>query len=132
MSFRFDVLRTHPAGARLGRMTTAHGPVDTPTFMPVATHGSVKGMLPAQLHELGANILLANAYHLAIRPGVETVAALGGLHGILAWPGPIATDSGGFQVMSLGKLVRVDDDGIRYRSHVDGRITPARPSTCER
>jgi queuine tRNA-ribosyltransferase len=132
VTFRFDVLRTHPAGARLGRMTTAHGPVDTPTFMPVATHGSVKGMLPTQLEELGANILLANAYHLAIRPGVETVAALGGLHGILAWPGPIATDSGGFQVMSLGKLVRVDDDGIRYRSHVDGRAGVMRPEDAVR
>jgi queuine tRNA-ribosyltransferase len=123
----FEVRRAGPGGARLGRMTTTHGTVDTPAFMPVATHGSVKGVLPSQLAEMGAGIVLANAYHLAMRPGVETVAALGGLHGLLGWPGPIGTDSGGFQVMSLGALVRVDDEGIRYRSHLDGRAGVLRP-----
>lgn len=126
-AFAFEVVRTHPGGARLGRMTTARGVVDTPAFMPVATYGSVKGILPSQLAELGATILIANAYHLSIRPGVETVAALGGLHRLLAWPGPVVTDSGGFQVMSLGELVRIDDEGLRFRSHVDGRAGVLRP-----
>jgi len=89
--------------------------------MPVATHGAVKGVAPRHLRELGATIILANAYHLAQRPGVETVQALGGLHALMGWDGPILTDSGGFQVMSLGALVRVDDAGVQYRSHVDGR-----------
>ncbi len=124
---RFDVLRTHPAGARLGRLTTTHGVVETPAFMPVGTHGSVKGVLPSQLTELGASIVLSNAYHLAQRPGVETVRALGGLHALMGWDGAILTDSGGFQVMSLAALVRVDDEGVRYRSHVDGRAGLLRP-----
>ena len=117
----FVVERTHASGARLGRLTTAHGVVETPAFMPVATHGSVKGVTPAQLVELGATIVLSNAYHLAQRPGTDVVQALGGLHALMGWPGPILTDSGGFQVMSLAGLVRVDDDGVSYRSHVDGR-----------
>jgi len=119
--FDFEVVRVDPSGARLGRLTTAHGVVDTPAFMPVATHGAVKGVAPEQLGALGATILLANAYHLAQRPGVETVQALGGLHALMGWDGPLLSDSGGFQVMSLGELVRVDDDGLQYRSHVDGR-----------
>ena len=117
----FTVVRTHPSGARLGRFATAHGVVDTPVFMPVATHGSVKGITPAQLEELGATIVLSNAYHLAQRPGADVVRDLGGLHALMGWAGPILTDSGGFQVMSLAGLVRVDDDGVSYRSHVDGR-----------
>jgi queuine tRNA-ribosyltransferase len=123
----FEVLRTDPGGARLGRLTTAHGVVETPAFMPVATHGSVKGVLPAQLETLGATIVLSNAYHLAQRPGVETVQALGGLHALMGWDGPILTDSGGYQVMSLAALVRVDDEGVRYRSHVDGQSGLLRP-----
>src|SRR5438876_829458 len=119
--FDFEVVRVDPSGARLGRLTTAHGVVDTPAFMPVATHGAVKGMAPEQLRALGATILLANAYHLAQRPGVETVRALGGLHALMGWDGPLLSDSGGFQLMSLGELVRVDDGGVQYRSHVDGR-----------
>ncbi len=119
--FGFDLLRVDQSGARLGRLTTPHGVVETPAFMPVGTHGAVKGVTPRELRELGATMVLANAYHLAQRPGVETVQALGGLHALMAWDGPILTDSGGFQVMSLGTLVRVDDDGVRYRSHVDGR-----------
>ena len=119
--FDFEVVRVDPSGARLGRLTTAHGVVDTPAFMPVATHGAVKGVAPEQLGALGATILLANAYHLAQRPGVETVQALGGLHALMGWDGPLLSDSGGFQLMSLGELVRVDDGGVQYRSHVDGR-----------
>jgi queuine tRNA-ribosyltransferase len=118
--FGFAVVATHPAGARLGRMTTGHGVIETPAFMPVGTHGAVKGITPQELHDVGATIVLSNAYHLAQRPGVETVRALGGLHALMGWDGPILTDSGGFQVMSLGTLIRVDDDGVRYRSHVDG------------
>jgi queuine tRNA-ribosyltransferase len=129
---RFELLARDPSGARLGRLTTAHGTVETPAFMPVATHGSVKGILPSQLVELGATIVLANAYHLAQRPGVETVRALGGLHAVMGWDGPILTDSGGFQVMSLAALVRVDDEGVRYRSHVDGRAGLLRPEDAVR
>jgi queuine tRNA-ribosyltransferase len=126
-AFRFEVLRADPSGARLGRLVTPHGVVETPAFMPVATHGAVKGVLPQQLRELGASILLANAYHLAQRPGVDTVRALGGLHVVMGWDGPILTDSGGFQLMSLGSLVQVDDAGVRYRSHVDGRAGSMSP-----
>jgi queuine tRNA-ribosyltransferase len=123
----FAVVRTHACGARLGRLATRHGIVETPAFMPVATHGSVKGVTPAQLEELGATIVLSNAYHLAQRPGVEVVRELGGLHALMGWRGPILTDSGGFQVMSLAGLVRVDDDGVSYRSHVDGKAGRLRP-----
>ena len=126
----FAVLREHPSGARLGRFVTAHGVVETPAFMPVATHGSVKGITPAQLHELGATIVLSNAYHLSQRPGAEVVRELGGLHALMGWPGPILTDSGGFQVMSLAGLVKLDDDGIDYRSHVDGRAGRLDAETC--
>jgi queuine tRNA-ribosyltransferase len=117
----FSVECTHALGARLGRLETAHGPVETPAFMPVATHGAVRGITPEQLGAMGATMVLSNAYHLAQRPGVEVVEALGGLHGLLAWPGPILTDSGGYQVFSLEALIRIDDDGIDYRSHLDGR-----------
>jgi queuine tRNA-ribosyltransferase len=126
-ALRFEVLRADASGGRLGRLTTPHGAIETPAFMPVATHGTVKGVTPRELRELGATIVLANAYHLAQRPGVETVRALGGLHAFMAWDGPILTDSGGFQAMSLGALVRVDDDGVRYRSHVDGRAGTLTP-----
>jgi queuine tRNA-ribosyltransferase len=121
MAFGFDIVRFDPSGARLGRVVTPHGVVETPAFMPVATHGAVKGVAPRHLEELGATIVLANAYHLAQRPGVETIRALGGLHAFMGWDGPILSDSGGFQAMSLGELVRVDDAGVHYRSHVDGR-----------
>jgi queuine tRNA-ribosyltransferase len=123
----FQVLRENPTGARLGRLTTVHGVVETPAFMPVGTHGAVRGISPRLLEELGATIILSNAYHLAQRPGVETVRALGGVHGLMGWDGPILTDSGGFQAMSLGGLVRVDDAGIHYRSHVDGHAGTLSP-----
>jgi len=120
VSIGFELVRAHPGGARLGRLTTAHGVVETPAFMPVATHGAVRGVAPEELRALGAGMVLANAYHLAQRPGVDTVSALGGLHAFMGWNRPILTDSGGFQIMSLGDLVRVEDAGIHYRSHVDG------------
>ncbi|TMA55760.1 MAG: tRNA guanosine(34) transglycosylase Tgt [Deltaproteobacteria bacterium] len=125
--FRFEVVREDPSGARLGRIETLHGSFETPAFMPVATLGSVKGLTPRQLEEVGAEIVLANAYHLVQRPGVETVQALGGLHALMGWRGPILTDSGGYQLMSLADLVRVEDEGVHYRSHVDGRAGLLRP-----
>ena len=126
-SVRFEVVRDDPSGARLGRVDTPHGSFETPAFMPVATLGSVKGLTPRQLEEVGAEIVLANAYHLAQRPGVETVQALGGLHALMGWQGPILSDSGGYQLMSLADLVRVEDEGVHYRSHVDGRAGLLRP-----
>jgi queuine tRNA-ribosyltransferase len=124
----FHVLATDPSGpARTGRLTTLHGAVDTPAFMPVATAGAIKGITPDELARLGAQILLANAYHLYLRPGHRLIAELGGLHRFMAWPGPILTDSGGFQIFSLATLCAVDDDGVSFRSHLDGslhRFTP--------
>jgi queuine tRNA-ribosyltransferase len=122
----FEVLRRE-GRARRGRLRTAHGVVETPAFMPVGTLGAVKGVGPLQLAELGASIMLANLYHLAVRPGVDVVAALGGLHAFTGWRGPLITDSGGFQVMSLARLRRVDEEGVTFRNHVDGallRFTP--------
>jgi queuine tRNA-ribosyltransferase len=120
MAFRFEVLKTDPSGARLGRLHTPHGVVDTPAFMPVGTAASVKGITQGQLEELGAQILLANTYHLYLRPGHERIRQLGGLHGFMAWPRPILTDSGGFQVFSLADLRKVTDEGVTFRSHLDG------------
>ncbi len=113
--------------ARAGRIATGHGEVLTPAFMPVGTAGSVKTLTPDELKAAGADILLANTYHLSLRPGVETVRRMGGLHRFMAWPGAILTDSGGFQVMSLSPLRKVTDDGVEFRSHLDGssrRLTP--------
>jgi queuine tRNA-ribosyltransferase len=106
--------------------------VETPAFMPVATHGAVRGMMPRLLEELGATILLANAYHVAQRPGIDTVRALGGLHAMMGWDGPLLTDSGGFQLVSLARLVHVDDGGVTYRSHVDGRQGVFQPEDAVR
>ncbi len=113
--------------ARRGTLSTPHGDVETPAFMPVGTLGAVKGVGPDALEEAGASILLANLYHLALRPGVEAVERLGGLHAFTGWRGPLLTDSGGFQVWSLAGLRRVDDAGVTFRSHLDGaelRFTP--------
>jgi queuine tRNA-ribosyltransferase len=126
-STAFEVLDVAPGGARRGRLTTAHGVVETPAFMPVATHGAVKGVPPWQLEELGASMVLSNAYHLMQRPGVESIRELGGIHALLGWRGPVLSDSGGFQIFSLAALLRVDDDGVDYRSHVDGRRGRLRP-----
>jgi queuine tRNA-ribosyltransferase len=115
--------------ARRGVLNTAHGPVNTPAFMPVGTQATVKGMLPESVAATGAEILLGNTYHLMLRPGAERVAHLGGLHRFMNWSGPILTDSGGFQVMSLSGLRSLDDDGVTFRSHLDGsshRLTPER------
>ena len=128
MSLSFEVLAGDGA-ARRGRLTTAHGTVETPTFMPVGTAGTVKAMMPQSVAETGAQIVLGNTYHLMLRPGAERVAALGGLHRFMNWPGPILTDSGGFQVMSLKDLRKLDDDGVTFRSPIDGarhRLTPER------
>ena len=107
-------------GARLGMLTTAHGPIRTPAFMPVGTAATVKGLLPDQVRVAGADIVLANTYHLMLRPGSERVARLGGLHRFMNWPGPILTDSGGYQVVSLAGLRKITEAGVRFRSHVDG------------
>jgi queuine tRNA-ribosyltransferase len=115
--------------ARAGVLHTAHGAVPTPTFMPVGTAGTVKAMTADAVRATGAGIVLGNTYHLMLRPGAERVAALGGLHRFMDWPGPILTDSGGFQVMSLGALRTLDADGVTFRSHLDGskhRLTPER------
>ncbi len=115
--------------ARAGVMRTAHGPVTTPVFMPVGTAGTVKAMTADAVRSTGASIVLGNTYHLMLRPGAERVAALGGLHRFMDWAGPILTDSGGFQVMSLGALRTLDADGVTFRSHLDGsrhRLTPER------
>ena len=106
--------------ARAGRLRLAHGDVPTPIFMPVGTAGTVKGVLPDELVTLGARIILGNTYHLWIRPGLDVVAAHGGLHGFMRWNGPILTDSGGFQVFSLRDLAKIDDQGVTFRSHLDG------------
>jgi queuine tRNA-ribosyltransferase len=115
--------------ARRGTFKTPHGTVDTPAFMPVGTQGTVKGVDPGRLRDTGAQMILANTYHLTLRPGEQTVAALGGLHEFMGWDGPILTDSGGFQVFSLADRVTVDETGVRFRSHIDGaavELTPER------
>ncbi len=121
MPFSFTLEAKDPkTAARAGRIRTDHGEVLTPAFMPVGTAGSVKTLTPDELEAAGCDILLSNTYHLSLRPGVETVAALGGLHRFMGWPGAILTDSGGFQVMSLSPLRRVTDGGVEFRSHLDG------------
>jgi queuine tRNA-ribosyltransferase len=120
-------VRARHGTARTGRLTLAHGDVETPCFMPVGTAASVKGLTPRDLHEAGAQIVLANTYHLWLRPGAGTIRAAGGLHRFMAWDGPILTDSGGFQVFSLEGRRSLDDDGVTFRSHLDGsehRFTP--------
>jgi len=117
----FDLLATDSGtAARRGRLHTRRGVVETPAFMPVGTQGTVKGMLPEQLRQVGAQIILANTYHLYLRPGHDLVRQLGGLHRFMQWDGPILTDSGGFQVFSLGALRRIEEEGVRFQSHLDG------------
>src|SRR6266699_2956425 len=119
MPFQFDLLATD-ADARLGRLTTPHGVVETPVFMPVGTQATVKGVPQDLLEELGVEVLLGNTYHLYLRPGIEQIRQLGGLHRFMSWPRAILTDSGGFQVFSLSDLRKVTEEGVTFRSHLDG------------
>src|SRR4051794_20285435 len=130
-ALQFDLeMKDSATAARLGRVTTRHGHFDTPAFMPVGTQGTVKGLLPDHVAATGAQCILANTYHLMLRPGERAVAELGDLHAFMGWPGPILTDSGGFQVFSLSDINRITDDGVTFKSHIDGamvHLTPRRP-----
>src|SRR5436853_5671287 len=131
MAFRFEVVKVDPSGARLGRLTTPHGTIETPAFMPVGTAGTVKAMTQEALEDLHVTLLLANTYHLYLRPGHDLIRRLGGLHRFMSWQGGILTDSGGYQVFSLADLRRVSDEGVRFQSHVAGAghiLRPDKPS----
>src|SRR5215212_4367397 len=128
MHFSFTLHHTDEA-ARAGTLSTPHGDVLTPAFMPVGTQATVKGLTPEMVRDAGAHIILGNTYHLALRPGDEIIRDLGGLHRFMNWPGPILTDSGGFQVFSLAGQVKITDHGARFKSHIDGsplELTPER------
>ncbi len=130
----FEVLASDGA-ARRGRLTTAHGAINTPAFMAVGTAATVKGLTPEEIAASGTEILLGNAYHLMLRPGAERVARLGGLHAFMSWPGPILTDSGGYQVMSLADLRQITEAGVTFKSHIDGarhELTPERAVEIQR
>ena len=134
MTIDFEVLARDGA-ARRGVLKTAHGMIDTPVFMPVGTAATVKAMTPEGVAATGARIVLGNTYHLMLRPGAERIAALGGLHRFMNWPHAILTDSGGFQVMSLAKLRKIGEDGVTFRSHLDGSahvLTPERSIEIQR
>ena len=134
MVFSFQILKTDPSGARLGRLTTPHGVIDTPAFLPVGTAATVKGMSQEMLEELGVQVLLGNTYHLYLRPGHEAIRRMGGLHRFMSWPRAILTDSGGYQVFSLADLRKVTDEGVRFRSHLDGSehfLTPEKAVEVE-
>lgn len=121
MAITFKVVHTDPnSGARAGILTTPHGEIKTPVFMPVGTLGTVKAMTPEELRDLNAQIILANTYHMYLRPGSDIVRRAGGLHRFMHWDGPILTDSGGFQVFSLGALRKITEEGVEFRSHIDG------------
>jgi queuine tRNA-ribosyltransferase len=124
--FCFELLTTD-VRARTGRLSTAHGVIETPSFMPVGTAAAVKAMTPEAVVETGAQVILANTYHLMLRPGAERVKRLGGLHSFMNWSGPILTDSGGFQVMSLAALRTVSEAGVTFRSHIDGALVELSP-----
>lgn len=134
----FSLTQLSPRGsepARAGRFSTSHGEVQTPAFMPVGTQGTVKGLTPAQIGELGPQVILGNTYHLGLRPGDELVARLGGLHRLMGWAGPILTDSGGFQVFSLASLRRMTEEGVTFQSHIDGSpqfLSPERSLEIQR
>ncbi len=119
--FEFHLKKSSgPAGPRLGEITTARGVIETPVFMPVGTYATVKTLTPEDLQDMGAGIILSNIYHLYLRPGVPTIEALGGLHRFMHWDGPILTDSGGFQIFSLAPLRTISEEGVTFRSHLDG------------
>jgi queuine tRNA-ribosyltransferase len=124
--FSFTLLETDGASRR-GEIVTPHGKVQTPAFMPVGTQATVKGLTPETLRETGAEVVLGNTYHLMLRPGAQRIAALGGLHEFMQWPLPILTDSGGFQVMSLSDLRKLDERGVTFRSHLDGAMVALSP-----
>ena len=128
-------LKASDGAARTGVIVTPHGPIRTPAFMPVGTAATVKAMYPGEVRALGADVVLANTYHLMLAPGAERIANLGGLHKFMNWPGPILTDSGGFQVMSLAKLRKLDERGVVFQSHIDGsrhELTPERAMEVQR
>jgi len=132
--FKFELLGTD-GKARRGRVHTAHGAINTPAFMPVGTAATVKAMMPESVAETGAEILLGNTYHLMLRPGAERIEKLGGLHKFMNWDKPILTDSGGFQVMSLAQLRKITEEGVRFRSHIDGAyydLTPESSTEIQR
>jgi len=134
VSFSFEVLHTDPTGARRGKLTTPHGVIETPVFMPVGTAATVKALTQDALEELGAGIILANTYHLYLRPGHELIRKLGGLHAFMAWRKAILTDSGGYQVFSLSELRKVTDEGVRFRSHLNGSehlLTPEKAAEIQ-
>ncbi len=134
MSFSFELLKTDPAGGRLGKLTTPHSIIETPAFMPVGTAATVKGMTQDALDALGARIILANTYHLYLRPGHELIRKLGGLHSFMSWSGSILTDSGGYQFFSLSALRKITDEGVRFRSHLDGSehlLTPEKAAEIQ-
>lgn len=127
MSFGFELIGTETGGARIGRVTTGHGVIDTPAFMPVGTQATVKSLAPADLKGAGAQIILSNTYHLHLRPGEQLIKEAGGIHRFMSWPGPVLTDSGGYQVFSLADLRKISDKGVSFRSHIDGsqrHLTP--------
>src|SRR3982074_887010 len=134
MSFPFEIAKTGPTGARRGRLTTRHGTVETPFFMPVGTQASVKALTQEALEDLDAEIILANTYHLYLRPGHELVRKLGGLHQFMSWPRAVLTDSGGYQVFSLSELREITDEGVTFRSHLDGSehlLTPEKAAEVQ-
>ena len=134
MSFSFEIQHTDPTGARRGLLSTPHGVVETPVFMPVGTAATVKGLTQEALEILGAKIILANTYHLYLRPGHALIRKLGGLHSFMSWRGAILTDSGGYQVFSLADLRKITDDGVRFRSHLDGSehlLTPEKAAEIQ-
>ena len=120
--FSFQLLCEEAGKGRLGQITTPHGQFTTPAFMPVGSQGTVKALAPADLHEIGAEIILCNAYHLYLRPGIEVIRGAGGLHRFMGWDGPLLTDSGGFQIVSMSGLREIESEGVRFRSHLDGSL----------
>jgi len=134
VNFSFEVLEKDVTGARRGRLTTPHGAMETPVFMPVGTAATVKGLTQEELEALGAKIILANTYHLYLRPGHELIRKLGGLHKFMSWNGAMLTDSGGYQVFSLAELRKTTDEGVRFRSHLDGSehlLTPEKAAEIQ-
>jgi queuine tRNA-ribosyltransferase len=134
VNFSFEVLENDPTGARRGQLRTPHGIIETPVFMPVGTAATVKGLTQEALETLGAKIILANTYHLYLRPGHALIRKLGGLHKFMSWNGAILTDSGGYQVFSLAELRKITDEGVRFRSHLDGSehlLTPEKAAEIQ-